>query len=65
MSASPASISASSGMGARRSGHLVHLKRDVSLDVPLFWQHLRITARTLDELTKAVREETRNWLVRG
>lgn len=44
------------------SGRLVHLKRDVSLDVPLFWQHLRITARTLDALTKAVREESRNWL---
>lgn len=45
------------------SGRLVHLKRDVSLDVPLLWQHLRITARTLEGLTRAVREESRKWLI--
>jgi LysR family transcriptional regulator (chromosome initiation inhibitor) len=45
------------------SGRLVQLKRDVFLDVPLFWQHLRMTARTLEGLTKAVRAESRKWLV--
>ncbi len=45
------------------SGRLVDLRRGVSIDVPLFWRHLRISARTLDELTRAVREESRGWLV--
>jgi transcriptional regulator, ArgP family len=37
------------------AGRLVDLKPGVHLDVPLFWQHLRITARLLAGLTDAVR----------
>ena len=45
------------------SGRLVQLKRGLSLEVPLFWQHLRIDAHTLDLLTRAVRTESKRWLV--
>ncbi|GAW42147.1 putative HTH-type transcriptional regulator/MT2039 [Brevundimonas sp. SH203] len=45
------------------AGRLVRLKPETSLDVPLFWQHLRIASRTLEGLTRAVREETRHWLI--
>ena len=45
------------------SGRLVHLKPDTSIEVPLFWQHLRIAAHTLDSLTRAVRSESKRWLV--
>ncbi|MEN5169383.1 LysR family transcriptional regulator ArgP [Brevundimonas pondensis] len=45
------------------SGRLVDLVPGVTIDVPLFWQHLRITARLIEDLTKAVREEAADWLV--
>lgn len=37
------------------SGHLVDLDPRVRVEVPLFWQHLRISSRLLAELTAAVR----------
>ena len=45
------------------SGRLIQLKPEASLDVPLFWQHQRIASRTLEGLTRAVREETSHWLI--
>lgn len=45
------------------SGRLVDLVPGVTIDVPLFWQHLRITTRLIEDLTKAVREEAADWLV--
>lgn len=45
------------------AGRLVNLGRGVAVDVPLFWQHLRITARLIEDLTKAVRAETAAVLI--
>lgn len=44
------------------SGQLVDLSEGVIVDVPLFWQHLLITTRLIEDLTRAVRAETANWL---
>lgn len=44
------------------SGCLVDLGPGVVVDVPLFWQHLRITTRLIEDLTKAVRAEAADWL---
>ncbi len=45
------------------SGRLVTIKADVPIDVPLFWQHLRITTRLLNDLTAAVRYTCGNYLL--
>lgn len=44
------------------SGQLVNLAPDVIVDVPLFWQHLRITTRLIEDLTSAVRAAAADWL---
>jgi LysR family transcriptional regulator (chromosome initiation inhibitor) len=44
------------------SGRLIDLAPGVIVDVPLFWQHLRITTRLIEDLTKAVRAEAAGWL---
>ena len=45
------------------SGHLMNVRPTIVVDVPLFWQHLRITTRLIDDLTRAVRAEAARWLV--
>jgi LysR family transcriptional regulator (chromosome initiation inhibitor) len=45
------------------AGRLVNLSRGVAVDVPLFWQHLRITARLIEALTAAVRAEASTTLI--
>ena len=44
------------------SGRLVDLAPGVIVDVPLFWQHLRITTRLIEDLTSAVRAGAVDWL---
>ena len=44
------------------SGRLVDLAPGVIVDVPLFWQHLRITTRLIEDLTRAVRAGAADWL---
>ena len=44
------------------SGRLVDLAPGVIVDVPLFWQHLRITTRLIEGLTSAVRAGAAEWL---
>ncbi|KAK0340552.1 hypothetical protein LTR94_030050, partial [Friedmanniomyces endolithicus] len=44
------------------SGRLVDLAPGIIVDVPLFWQHLRITTRLIEDLTKAVRAGAADWL---
>jgi LysR family transcriptional regulator (chromosome initiation inhibitor) len=44
------------------SGRMVGLNPGVTIDVPLFWQHLRITTRLIEDLTNAVRSEAACWL---
>ena len=44
------------------SGCLVDLGPGVIVDVPLFWQHLRITTRLIEDLTRAVRAGAADWL---
>lgn len=44
------------------SGRLIDLAPGVIVDVPLFWQHLRITTRLIEDLTSAVRAGTADWL---
>ena len=44
------------------SGRLVDLAPGIIVDVPLFWQHLRISARLIEDLTKAVRAGAADWL---
>ncbi|CAN7583596.1 LysR family transcriptional regulator ArgP [Phenylobacterium sp. LjRoot219] len=44
------------------SGRLIDLDPRVRVDVPLFWQHLRITSRLIDDLTSAVREAAKEFL---
>lgn len=44
------------------SGRLVDLAPGVIVDVPLFWQHLRITTRLIEGLTSAVRAGATDWL---
>lgn len=48
-----------------RSGRLVDLREGVTVDVPLFWQNLRITTRLLEALTQAVRAEAADWLTKA
>ena len=45
------------------SGRLVDLDPRVRVETPLFWQHLRITARLIAELTSAVRTAAAEHLV--
>lgn len=45
------------------AGRLVDLRGGATVDVPLFWQHLRITARVVEALTKAVQAEAAAYLV--
>ncbi|MDQ2088298.1 LysR family transcriptional regulator ArgP [Marimonas arenosa] len=40
-----------------RRGHLVHLKEEAPLDVPLYWQVSRMLAPVLAPLTQAVRDK--------
>lgn len=47
------------------SGRLVDLDRRVRVDVPLFWQHLRIAARLIDDLTAAVRAAAAEHLLQA
>ncbi|WP_409019403.1 hypothetical protein [Brevundimonas vesicularis] len=44
------------------SGRLVDLGPGIIVDVPLFWQHLRITTRLIQDPTNAVRPEAADWL---
>jgi len=44
------------------SGRLVDLAPGVIVDVPLFWQHLRITTRLIEDLTRTVRAGAADWL---
>lgn len=44
------------------SGRLVDLAPGVIVEVPLFWQHLRITTRLIEDLTSAVRAGVADWL---
>ncbi len=44
------------------SGRLVDLAPGVIVDVPLFWQHLRITTRLIEDLTRAIRAGAAEWL---
>ena len=45
------------------AGKLVEVVRDSAIDVPLHWQHARVGARLLDQLTKAVLAVARQALV--
>ncbi|BAF89801.1 transcriptional regulator [Azorhizobium caulinodans ORS 571] len=45
-----------------RTGRLVALKPDKSLDVPLFWQQSRIVSRVMGNVTRAVVSEARTML---
>ena len=48
-----------------RSGRLFDLREGVTVDVPLFWQHLRIATHLIEELAQAVRAEAAEWLIKG
>jgi LysR family transcriptional regulator (chromosome initiation inhibitor) len=47
------------------SGELVDLDQRIRVDVPLFWQHVRLTAHLIGDLTSAVRAVGGAYLVQG
>ena len=55
--------SASLGTEHLKSGALVELKPDSSLDVRLYWQHARMASSLLRDLTRAVCHAAKDGLV--